>query len=226
MKVAVCQPMYLPWIGYFALMDKVDVYVFYDDVQFSPQSWQQRNRIKTGNGIQWLTIPIKRNFGQKICDVEINTDVIWRVNHAKAIEQAYSKAPNFEPYSWYIDDFYQMYWYYLSDLTIYESTFIAEMLDVELPEFLKSSEMNLTGSKDDRLLELLEKVGATEYISGVKAKDYIDEDKFKKAGIKLTWFEYEHPVYPQIRGEFVPYMSAIDLMFNVGKESVKYVHQG
>lgn len=224
MKVVVNQPTYLPWIGYFAMMDLADVFVFYDDVQLSPQSWQVRNRIKTGNGTQWLTVPIKRNFGQRICDTEVNTDIIWRVNHWKSIEQAYSKAPHFKPWCYYVEDLYQLYWYYLADLTTYNIKILAEIMDVRLPEFKLSSGMNLTGAKNDRLLELLGKVGATEYISGMAAKDYIDEDRFKKAGIKLTWFEFEHPTYPQIRGEFAPYMSALDLIFNVGEEAVKYVH--
>lgn len=227
MKAVINQPTYIPWMGYFAMIDVADIFVFYDDVQFEAQSWQQRNRIKTGNGIQTLTIPIKRSFGQKINEVQINTDIVWRKNHWRSIEQAYSKAPFWNPYGHYVEEMYQIYFLRLCDLTIYSIRWLSELLDVAQPRFIKSSELQgITGQKTDRVLSVLKKVGADEYISGPAAKAYLDEDKFKKAGIKLTWFEYEHPVYPQIRREFVSHLSVLDLLFNTGGEAIEFIRRG
>ena len=226
MKVIVNQPTYIPWMGYFAMIDLADVFVFYDDVQFSVQSWQQSNRIKTAQGIQKLTVPIERHFGQKINEVKINSFYTWGAKHWKSIGQSYSKAPYFEQYESYIRDTYEVGWYYLCDLNIYLIRLLTELLDVRIPKFVKSSERKLSGAKTDRLIPLLQELGATEYISGLAAKDYIGEDKFKEADIKLTWFNYQHPAYPQIRGEFISHLSAIDLLFNTGAEAINYIRRG
>ena len=228
MKVVILQPHYLPWMGYFALMDLADVFVFYDDVQLEVQSWQQRNRIKSMQGKElWLTVPVIRNFGQLIKDTKINTDIIWRKKHWKTIEQSYSNAPYFEKFGWVVKEIYDIYWLCLVDLNIYMARILAELLDVELPRFIKSSELQgIEGEKTDRVLSVLKSLGATEYISGLAAMDYLQAEKLHKAGIELTWFDYEHPVYPQIRGDFIPYLSAIDLLFNVGDEAIEHIRRG
>lgn len=226
MEIAVMQPTYLPWMGYFALLDSVDIFVYYDDVQFSVQSWQQRNRIKTDKGSCWLTIPIVRSENQKICDVGINYGTDWRRKHWQTIKQAYSKAPFFDIYAPYIEELYTIKWYLLSDYCMYISGILAMGLEIKMPQIYTSSELFSEGAKTDRLISLLKNLKATEYISGLAAKKYIEPEKFEKAGIKLTWFEYNHPVYPQIRGEFIPYLSVLDLLFNTGEEAIKYIRQG
>lgn len=223
MIAVVNQPTYLPWIGYFAMMDKADTFVFYDDVQLSVQSWQQRNRIKTGNGVQWLTIPIVREQGQRICDVAINYNTDWRKDHWETIKQAYSKAPYFKLYAPYIEEIYRVKWFLLSDYTVYIVRIMAMLLDIKMPSTYTSSAIFTTGSKTDRLISLLKNIGATEYVSGLAAKKYIEPEKFDKAGIDLKWFDYEHPVYPQIRDGFVAYLSAIDLLFNTGDKAIEFI---
>lgn len=227
-KVVILQPHYLPWMGYFTLMDIADIFVFYDDVQFEHQSWQQRNRIKSMQGKElWLTVPIIRNFGQLIKDTKINTDIVWRKKHQKTIEQSYSKAPYFEKFGYVVKEIYDIYWLYLADLNIYMARILAELLDVKLPEFIKSSELKgIEGEKTDRVLSTLKAVGGTEYISGLAAMDYLQADKLHKAGIELSWFDYQHPSYPQIRDDFIPYLSVIDLLFNVGEEAIEYIRRG
>lgn len=228
MKVAVVQPHYLPWIGYMALMDSVDVFVFYNDVQFSRQSWQQRNKIKLNSGeIHWLTVPVlsgKQHL--RIKDMQINISDNWRRKHWDTIEQNYSKCPHFEPYSWYIEDLYASRWFYLADLTIYYTRILARLLNVKMPKTYLSSEFDLQGHKTDRLIMLLKQLEATEYISSLGAKSYIEEYQFKQANIKLTWFDYKHPQYPQKGKEFIPYLSAIDLLFNTGEDAINYIRQG
>lgn len=226
MRVVVNQPTYIPWMGYFAMIDIADVFVFYDDVQFSVQSWQQRNRIKTGNGTQWLTVPIKKDFGQRICDVRIDTDQIWRKKHWKSIEQAYSSAPCFSEYGAYLTDIYDVYWLKLSDFNIYAIRWISELLDIRQPLWKRSSDIQTEGNKTDRLLPILREVGCSEYISGLAAKNYLDVEKLESEGIKVKWFDYEHPAYPQIRGEFISHLSVIDLILNNGKESINYIRGG
>lgn len=228
MKAVVLQPTYLPWMGYFGMIDIADVFVFYDDVQFSGQSWQQRNKIKSMNGDwMWLSIPIVRNFGQNINEVRINNATDWRKKHWASISQSYVKTPYFKDYKEEIENIYESEWEYLCDLNISIIKKLSELLGVDMPKFIKSSELkDITGEKTDRLLLILGKIGAAEYISGPAAKDYIEIDKFKERGIKLYWYEYQHPVYPQIRGEFIPYLSAIDLLFNTGSEALKYIREG
>ncbi len=227
MKTVVLQPTYLPWVGYFGMIDIADVFVFYDDVQFEKQSWQQRNRIKTPQGEAWLSVPIVRNFGQKINEVKVNNATDWRKNHWQSIYQSYAKAPYFLEYHDKIESIYQKDWEYLSELNIFIIKKMAGLLNVHIPKFLKSSEIKgIEGQKTDRLLAILAKIGADEYITGPGTRDYLETEKFKEKGIKLWWYEFKHPIYPQIRGEFVPYMSAIDLLFNTGKEAIKYIKEG
>lgn len=225
-KAVILQPTYLPWCGYFAMMDLADVFVFYDDAQLSVQSWQQRNRIKTPNGVKWLTIPIHRNQGQKICDTGINYSTSWLYKHWKTIEQSYSKAPFYNAYAHYIIEFYKVKWYLLSDYCMYITRVLAMGLNIDMPEIYQSSALYSESSRTDRVISILKNLGATEYISGSSAKAYIEPEKFDEAGIKLTWFDYKHPTYPQIRGDFVPYLSVIDLLFNAGEDSIKYIREG
>ncbi len=209
-------------------MDSVDTFVFYNDVQFSRQSWQQRNKIKTNKGdVLWLTVPVlEGTHHRRINDIQINPSILWKRKHWETIEQNYSKSPCFNPYSWYIEDLYAGRWVYLADMTIYYTRILAMLLDIRMPRTLLSSDFDLQGRKTDRLIMLLKKLGATEYISGLGAKNYIEEEQFQQAGIKLTWFDYKHPVYPQIGMEFIPYLSVLDLLFNTGEEATKYVRQG
>lgn len=228
MKAIILQPNYLPWMGYFGMIDIADVFVFYDDVQFSRQSWQQRNKIKSQNGNQiWLTIPIVRKFGQNINQVRINKTLNWTRKHWGSLCQSYRKTPYFKSYKKEIENIYQESWDYLSDLNILIIKKISELLGGNIPKFVRSSELqNIKGKKTDRLLSILEKIEANEYISGPAAKDYIETEKFKEKDIKLYWFEYQHPIYPQVGKEFIFYLSTIDLLFNTGDEAINYIRKG
>lgn len=227
MRAVVLQPTYLPWIGYFGMIDIADVFVFYDDVQFEKQGWQQRNRIKTPQGETWLSVHIYHDFGQKINEVKINDASNWRKKHWQSIYQSYAKAPHFLEYQDEIEKIYQMEWVYIGELNIFIIKKLSELLGVRIPKFVKSSELEgITGQKTDRLFPILEQIGADEYVTGPGTRDYLETDKFRERGIKLYWYEFQHPVYPQIRGEFTPYLSVIDLLFNTGGEAIKYIREG
>lgn len=228
MKVVIEQPSYLSWIGYYGMLDVADTFVFYDDVQFVKQSWQQRNRIKVADGEwMWLSVPVFQNFGQKINEVEINNKVNWRKKHWESIYQCYHKTLHFHKYEDGIKGVYEKDWRYLADLDMEIIEKASEMIGIRMPKIMKSSEIGgLTGSKNERLLQLLEKLGADEYVSGIGTKVYIDPQKFKDRNVKLYWYEYKPIAYPQIRGEFLPYMSILDLLFNTGDEALHYIREG
>lgn len=159
MRAAVLQPTYLPWMGYLGMIDLADTFVFYDDVQFSAQSWQQRNRIKSPNGEwMWLSVHIIHKFGQNINEVQINDASNWRRKHWESIYQSYAKAPYFKDYKDEIENIYQKKWEYLSELNIFVIEKLSELLGVRIPKFVKSSELEgINGEKTDRLLLVLKK---------------------------------------------------------------------
>ncbi len=223
MKAVIEQPTYLPWAGYYGMMDIVDTFVFYDDVQFEAHTWQQRNRIKTAQGVQWLTVPVIKHFGQNINQVEIDYHLEWRKKHWETIKQAYSKSPCWGYSSHFWEELYGARFVYLSDLNQYITRTIAESMECRLPKFLKSSDFVLKGTSNERLIDLLTQLGATEFYEGMAGKDYIDEAAFKRAGIQLTWFDYKPPVYPQLHEHFVSHLSALDLVCNVGNKAIEYI---
>jgi len=224
MRAVVLQPMYLPWIGYFGLVDIADVFVFYDDVQFVRQTWQNRNRIKTRNGKPtWLTVPVRRAYGQKINEVMIDSSTGWESNHWERIRESYSKAPFFRQYRQVLESQYSKKWDHLADLNISLTKELASALDLNLDKFEISSKRCISGEATQRLINLLRSLDANEYVSGPAAAAYIDVGKFREAGFALYWYRPEHPVYPQLWGDFVPYLSVIDLVFNVGRRSSEVI---
>lgn len=207
------------------MMDASDVYVVYDDVQFEHQSWQHRNRIRNQNGWMWLTVPIVRREGQLINEVTIDNSKHWREDHWKSIEQNYGNAPYFK---WFKPDFeliYQKEWDRLIDLNVALMYRLALQLGIRMPKIMKSSEMETSGSKTDRLVPILKAVGADSFIEGMAGKAYLDVKKLNDNGIEVLWFDYQHPVYPQ-SGEFIGYLSAIDPLFNIGDKAIDYIRQG
>ena len=210
------QPTYLPWIGYFAMMDSVDVFIILDSVQFSKRSWQQRNQIKTKSGAEWLTVPVisKGKKYQLISDVKIDYSNKFPESHINMIKQNYGKSTFFEEYS---EDYFNILRKKnenLSRLSIDLILLIRDLLNIKT-EIKYSSDFSTKGLKDELLAELCEHVGATEYISPPGSKVYLnDSDSFIKRKIPIKYFEYKHISYSQLHGEFIQYMSVIDLLFN------------
>jgi hypothetical protein len=224
MRAVVLQPMYLPWMGYFGLVDIADVFIFYDDVQFVRQSWQNRNRIKWSDGtVLWLTVPVQRQFGQTIAEVVIDNSSRWRNRHWECIKQAYSKAPFFGQYSPVLESLFSKDWDRLVDLNMNLIMEVSSTLALSRDKFKRSSDYTTSGSGTEKLINLLRLIRADEYVSGPSASSYIDIDKFRKAKIALYWYQPEYPVYPQLWGGFVPYLSAIDLIFNAGSRSMQLI---
>lgn len=226
MKAMILQPHYIGWIGLYAMIDACNVFVVYDDIQFEHQSWQHRNKIRNQDGWMWLTVPIIRREGQLINEVMINNSTHWQKDHWKSIQQNYSSTPYFKQHKEWLEEIYCHFtWDKLIDLNVYLLKILVWQLNIKIPQIVKSSEMATEGHKTDRLLPILKKLKADTYISGVGAKDYLEVKKLNDAGIEVKWFEYQHPVYPQ-KGEFIPYLSALDLLMNTGDKAIDYLRQG
>lgn len=227
MKCVILQPSYIPWRGTFHQIFMADLFVFYDDVQYDKHGWRNRNRIKTHQGGQWLTIPV-HNKGNVIENtpihrIEIAWEQAWAERHLRAIQQSYSKAPYYRDYAGWLDDVYTRRPAQLADLTIPLTIEIARMLGNRHTQFMRSSELRVSGQKTARLIEILSAVGATHYISGPSAREYIQADLFQKAGITLEYMEYNYSEYPQLYPPYDPFVSILDLLFMTGKSASRYI---
>jgi hypothetical protein len=226
MKCVILQPSYIPWRGYFDQINQADVFVFYDDVQYDKHGWRNRNQIKTTNGKKWLTIPVHSHGVVTqhipIHQVQITWNAPWNESHSKALKLAYGKAPYFEKYEPLLNQFFSRRDELLSDFTIEFTIALARELGNQHTRFLRSSELTLTGQRTDRLLAVLEKVGADHYISGPSAREYIEPEKFGAAGIRLEYMTYDYPEYPQLYPPYDPFVSILDLLFMTGPEAGSY----
>lgn len=229
-SIAIMQPTFLPWLGYFSLIDTVDEFVFFDHVQFEKRSWQQRNKIRTYDSEIWLSVPVssKGKQSQSIKDAEIMYEG-KRSPLAKimsSIDVNYKKSPFYTEYSQELMSIFLQEPKYISDLNQTLIRWICEKLEITT-SFKRSSNLDVNGSKADLLVNICESQEATHYISPPGSKIYLDESTaFQDAGVELSYFSYTHPSYMQLHGDFVPYMSVLDLLFNVGPKSSEIMRMG
>lgn len=227
MNVVILQPSYIPWRGYFDQIRRADLFIFYDDVQYDKRGWRNRNQIKTAQGKHWLTIPIDSQGaprGTLIKDVRINWSEPWAEKHLKTLTFAYGRAPCFREYLPLLESFYSRRDEYLADFTIETTILLSRRLGIAATRFLRSSEMpGIAGFKTDRLIEILKHVGGTHYISGPSAQDYIEQEKFLRAGITLEYMDYNYPAYPQLHPPFDGYVTILDLLFMTGRDALNYI---
>jgi hypothetical protein len=224
--LVVLQPGYLPWLGYFDLLKKADVFVHYDDVQFDKHGWRNRNRVKGPKGAIWLTVPILHHgrMGQSILDVEIDDRQDWRRKHLSTIGQLYARAPFIDTILPRLREIIERPWPRLVDLDLALIDWLAAEIRISTPCY-RGSELDIGGHRNERLINLCHRFGATRYISGNAAQDYLDQARFAAAGIEVVWHNYSHPTYAQQHGEFVPYLSALDLVLNLGEKSLSVLSQ-
>lgn len=223
-RVAILQSNYIPWKGYFDLIHDVDLFVFYDDVQFTRRDWRMRNRIKTAQGTPWLSIPAGHDTDRLICDVALY-DSHWQTKHWRTLLMNYGACPHFARYRAYFEQVYLgTVWQNLSELNQSLIRHIAhEFLGIQ-SEFADSRSFPATGRKQERLLSLLGQTGATDYLSGPAAQDYIVPQQFSDLGIALHWKDYRG--YPEYLQRFPPFehgVTILDLLFNVGPEAPAYI---
>ena len=225
--IAILQPGYLPWLGFFEQMDAADVFVLYDDVQFSKGAWANRNRIKGPNGPQWLTVPVcKKPLAKVIGDVQVS-DPVWKRKHVEELHACYSKAPYFESMS--------------GILRVIEDAgdslcFLTERLIALLRNYLgvytrliRSSVLDVhNDDPTQRLVDICRHFDANRYYCGASSRNYLDETPFAAAGIEVAYQDdcWAHPTYPQRFGSFVSHLSVVDLLFNCGPASLTILRSG
>ena len=223
----ILQPSYIPWRGYFDQIRRADVFVFYDDVQYDRRGWRNRNKIKTASGAKWLTIPVLAKGNQAehtpINEIQVCWDRDWASTHWASLRHAYADAPYFGAYAPMLEGFYARRPTLLADFTIETTVALARELGISATRFLRSSALGATGAKTDRLLRVLEAVGATRYISGPSARDYIEADKFERAGIPVEYMNYDYPQYEQLHPPYEPAVSIVDLLVMKGPSAGDFI---
>jgi len=223
---AIMQPTFMPWIGYFDMIDQVDTFVLYDDVQLAKRSWQVRNRIKTPNGELYLNLPIKKTKHRDdllICEAELSYDEKWIDKHLKSIEGSYRKAPHFASVFPFIAEHYQQQYTLLSDFNANFIQNVAARIGIKTTILRATDIANVTGAKDHRLADICNKISCNEYLSPQGSAAYIEAEKpggeLTSRNIALYYHFYKHPVYSQVYGDFLPYMGITDLLLNEGFEN-------
>src|SRR5713226_3850687 len=223
--IAVLQSNYIPWRGYFDLINSVDEFILYDDVQYTRRDWRNRNAIKSPHGLLWLSIPvqIRGKYFQKIRDTVV-ADKKWAHDHWRSIVHNYSKAPYFSEFR---ERFEELYLgaeeKFLSQINFRFITAICRILGITTT-IGWSTDYQLTGDKTERLLNLCQQAGATSYLSGPTAKAYLEEELFRRQGVEVSYFDYSsYGEYHQLYPPFEFHVSIIDLIFNEGPGAAKFM---
>ena len=222
MRVGMIQSNYIPWRGYFDFIDDCDLFVFYDDVQYTHKDWRNRNRIKTHAGVLWLSVPVIHDSATLIETARLRYDTRWVDKHIRSLTHAYRKAPHFLDYS---EEFFAILRSTpetISQLNISICRWVMAKLGIRT-QTRRASEFRAEGSKYERPLRILQSIGAREYLSGPGARPYTDENAFLAANIGLSYKAYRYPEYPQLHGPYVPDLSVLDLLFNCGQGSRHYL---
>lgn len=222
----ILQPSYLPWSGYFAQMWRSEVFVLYDEVQYDKHGWRNRNRIKTPQGAQWLTVPVRLHGQGKppVSEVRIDNTQPWARRHIQSLSQNYRKAPYYGDYIGPLVTLLARDWTHLVELDAAMLELLCELLGLHR-QVVRASSLDIGGQGAERLIRICRHLGAQRFFEGAAGRDYIDPAMFAAAGITLEYQDYVHPVYPQLHGEFVSHLSVVDLLFNVGPDSLATLAQ-
>lgn len=220
--VSILQPGYLPYIGFFELMSRCDVFVLYDDVQYDKNSWRNRNRIRGPQGPLWLTVPVfvKGKMGQTINQVEIDNKREWRRKHLLSLRQHYSKAAYFSEHIGFFERLYSTEWRMLAELDRAIIDYFRSAMGIAA-ELINSSALNAKGHKTERILAICNELNADAYISTNGAKSYLQEEILKEAGVSLAYQDYTPPEYAQVYPGFESHLSVADIVFNRGPLSTE-----
>lgn len=225
MRIAIHQPQYIPWLGYFDKMDSSDVFVILDDVQYKKNEWQNRNKIRNAESWQWLTVPVKYEFGQAMDQVKLEEGSGWRAKHLKSIELNYSRAPHYKEHQPFFADLYGKETRTIADVNTLFIEYLKTALGINA-KLVRSSELNIRTASTRRLVDICKALGGDTYLSGAGGAEYLDETMFSSSGIALEYQDYKHPVYKQVFEGFEPYMSVIDLLFCEGDNSLNVIRGG
>jgi hypothetical protein len=219
MRVTIHQPQFLPWLGYLDKIDQADLFIVLDTVQFKKNEWQNRNRIRASNGWQWLTVPVLQQFGQRIDRVLINPTAAWKAQHLRALDMHYARAPYRHQYLSQLRELYAMPWTKLSDLNQATVQWLLQAYGVTTPVH-RASQYTAREEPTDRLIDLCQAVGATQYLAGAGAEQYMERARFRASGIELELQTFQHPIYRQMYEPFEPNLSALDLLLLQGPDAI------
>lgn len=224
-RVCIHQPDFLPYLGFFHRLLLVDQFIVLDDVQFEKGGWHHRDQVKTRQGTKWLTLSIKKGyFLQQIRNVQLSQpSQSWVDRNLNLIQENYKNSSYFDAYFSQIQDIYRQDHEKLIDINLAFLEFCLQVFEIEV-EIIFSSSLQVEGTSNQRLINLLKAVDGTHYLSGIGARDYMEEEMFIEAGIQVEWQQFNHPIYPQLHGDFIPYLSCIDLFFNCGPKSKEILH--
>ncbi len=224
-KVAILQSNYITWKGYFDIINYVDEFIIYDDAQYTKRDWRNRNLIKSPQGLIWLTIPVitKGKQTQKINKTEIS-NTFWREKHWRTIKTNYSKAPYFSFYAPLFEEAYLNTEYeYLSDVNCHFIQMVNKCLGINT-KISQSNQYRLEGNKTEKLVSICKQVGASQYLTGKSATNYLETELFKQEDIEVLWMDYSaYPEYSQLHPPFVHELSIIDLIFNEGENACSFM---
>jgi hypothetical protein len=220
--VGLIQSNFIPWKGYFDFIDDVDLFIYHDDLQYTKGDWRNRNKIKIEHGTAWITVPVcYKKTAQLICDTHIDYSQNWVHKMINKIDNYYHKAPYYKSFA---EEFFAILndrHKTISELNVTINNWIMRILGIKT-KIKMSDELIPQGSKTDRIMDILVKAGATIYLSGLTAKDYLEESKFAEHGIALEYKSYQYREYPQLYGKFEPKVTILDMLFNVGVSSKEY----
>lgn len=218
------QPGYLPWLGFFELMARCDKFVFLDDVQYTKRDWRNRNRIRTHQGWQWLTVPVlNRNRPyQLIKNVQINNQISWQKKHLKALRINYTKSRFFGKFYPEIEYIYSKRWESLCELNVALILYLTKSVSIKTP-CIFSSGLNIKSKRTQRIIEICKMLNANELYDSKAAANFLDLSLFEAENIKVKFQNYVHPIYEQVYRPFIPYMSVIDLLFNCGSRALDVI---
>ncbi len=222
MIVAVHQPNFLPWPGYFSKISKSDVFVLLDNVQYTKNGFINRNRIKTPQGDLWLTVPVRSNglSSMLIEDVKISNKFDWRKKHLQTLAMSYKRARFFDQIYGEIEKtYYETDWSSLCEFNMSLLKMVLRELALQ-SQLIRASELDVEGKSTRLLVNIVEKLGGDTYLSGYSGSKYQERELFEEAGITLQQYDFTPPTYPQLWGDFLPKLSIIDLLFNCGPESL------
>ena len=224
--VVIHQPDFLSYLGFFHRLLYADLFVLLDNAQYvksTSQSWTNRDKIKTAQGVRWLTMSVRKASREtSINEIRLSSDVDWRTRNLNQIMESYKIAPFYAEIFPYIEQLYSFDCEKLLNFNLRSIEMLMNLFDIHVP-ITMAGELDVTGKKNELLINILRKVQATCYLSGTGARVYTEPGLFEKAGIELKWQEFRHPFYQQLHGPFIPMLSSIDLLFNCGIEQSRYI---
>lgn len=223
--VVISQPMFFPWVGLFEQIRLADVYVHYDDAQFSKGGFSNRVQLKTSHGSRWLTVPLQDlHLGQAINEVRLQAKQRWQPAHLALLEQAYRRAPHRDAMLALVKDVYALDAKSLSDIATRSIHAVCHYFGLEMGRrFLRSSDLGIPGAGSRRVLDVVKSVGGDTYITGHGARHYLDHEMFEDAGVQVRYMSYLKTPYPQLHGDFTPFVSILDLVANVGADGLNVI---